>query len=291
MKKITALVMLICLVVLPLSACTMNNPTTTTTTTTRAAATTTTMTDSADTTTPMASTDASSPTPSATAQANQGNMTRYLHGKIESVTENGMKLTEVPVYGSCEVEVSASTQLVGVTEISELEQNFHVIVGYSAPNTGVGILPDNGDIVEGISEAASEMMTILPDASDVADAVDGAEASPSPNAAADSNTQASPTVTPGMNGGEKLVAVTIELAEPLPKLSGKITEVTGDGFAMEGTSEGVVHVVAPEGTLMENMDQPTKGDTVTVVYNGQIGKANPARVTAISVTRDEAAPE
>ena len=52
-----------------------------------------------------------------------------------------------------------------------------------------------------------------------------------------------------------------------------------------------MHVVAPEGTLMENMDQPTKGDTVTVVYNGQIGKANPARVTAISVTRDEAAPE
>ena len=276
MKKITALVMLICFAALPLAACTENNPTTTTTT--RAATTTT----STETTTPMASTDASSPTPSATAEVNQGNMTRYLHGKIESVTDGGMTLTDVPVYGSCEIEVDASTQLVGVTELSELEQNLHVIVGYAAPDTGVGILPDNGSIAEDISKAASDVV------SNVADAVDGSETT---TAAADSRSQASPSVTPGMNGGEKLVAVTIELAEPLPKLTGKITEVTGDGFAMEGTSEGTVHVVAPEGTLMEGMDQPAKGDMVSVVYNGQIGKANPARVTAISVTKDEVAPE
>jgi len=103
MKKITALVMLICFAALPLAACTANNPTTTTTT--RAATTTT----STETTTPMASTDASSPTPSATAEVNQGNMTRYLHGKIESVTDGGMTLTDVPVYGSCEIEVDSST--------------------------------------------------------------------------------------------------------------------------------------------------------------------------------------
>lgn len=290
MKKITALVMMMCLVVLPLTACTANNPTTTTTTTTRAATTTTTtVADTVDTTT----SDTAETTSAATdAGMNaEGNLTRYLHGKIETVTDNGMTLTDVPVYGTCQIEVDASTQLVGVSELSELEQNFHVIVGYAAPNTGVGILPDNGSLMEGVSEAASEIMTILPDASDVADAVDGADASPKPSATPDSHSQASPSTNNGMNMGEKLVAVTVEVAEPLPTLSGNITTINADGFIMEGTSEGTVHVVATEGTLMEGMDKPAEGDTVTVVYNGQIGKMNPARVTAVSVTKDEKAPK
>ena len=282
MKKITALVMLICLVALPLAACTARKPATTTTNTTTTRTTTATVTETTDTVTVTDTAEVTTTMTGMAPEANQGNMTRYLHGLIDSVTDTGMILSEVPVYDNCEIEVSASTQLVGVTQLSELEQGLHVIVGYTMQD--MSLLPNDGNLAADISEAASDI------ASGAADIMDDMTASPSPSASPDTKTQASPSVTTSMSG-EKLVAVTVELAEPLPKLTGNVTEVNADGFDMEGTSEGMVHVVAPEGTLMVGMDKPAKGDTVTVVYNGQIGKANPARVSAVSVTKEEKAPK
>ncbi len=131
MKKITMALVLVCLVALPLVACSTNNPTTTTTPTPMATAT---------TTTSMAPTDASSPEPSATAGV-AANMTHYLHGKITKVEGENVSLSDVPKYGTCTIKVDTSTQLVGVTKVDELKENQLVIVGYATPEMGLGVLP------------------------------------------------------------------------------------------------------------------------------------------------------
>lgn len=266
MKKITMALVLVCLVALPLVACSTNNPTTTTTPTPMATAT---------TTTSMAPTDASSPEPSATPGV-AANMTHYLHGKITKVEGESISLSDVPKYGTCTVKVDASTQLVGVTKVDELKENQLVIVGYAAPEMGLGVLPEPSDTA---------------DMSGAATSAAGATTTAAPSASPDASASPMPSATPGASAPENMVATTVEVVETLPTLSGKVTEVDADAFVIEDTAEGKVKVVCPQGTLMEGMDQPAVDDTVTVVYSGQIAKSNPAQVTAISVTKGAASPQ
>ena len=256
MKKITMALVLVCLVALPLVACSTNNPTTTTTPTPMATTT---------TTTSMAPTDASTPEPSATAGV-AANMTHYLHGKITKVEGENVSLSDVPKYGTCTIKVDNYTQLVGVTNVDELKENQLVIVGYAMPEMGLGAMTEPSDMTQ-----TSDTPT--------------ATASPA------ANESPMPSATPGATAPDNMVATTVEVVETLPTLSGKVTEVDADAFVIEDTAEGKVKVVCPEGTLMEGMEKPAVGDTVTVVYSGQIAKSNPAQVTAISVTKGAASPQ
>ena len=267
MKKITMALVLVCLVALPLVACSTNNPTTTTTPTPMATAT---------TTTSMAPTDASSPEPSVTPGV-AAKMTHYLHGKITKVEGENVSLSDVPKYGTCTIKVDTSTQLVGVTKVDELKENQLVIVGYATPEMGLGVLPEPSDVA-GMSDAATS-------------AADAMTTTAAPSASPDASASPMPSATPGASAPENMVATTVEVVETLPTLSGKVTEVDADAFVIEDTAEGKVKVVCPQGTLMEGMDQPAVDDTVTVVYSGQIAKSNPAQVTAISVTKGAASPQ
>ena len=266
MKKITMALVLVCLVALPLVACSTNNPTTTTTPTPMATAT---------TTTSMAPTDASSPEPSATPGV-AANMTHYLHGTITQVEGENVSMSDVPKYGTCTIKVDTSTQLVGVTKVDELKENQLVIVGYATPEMGLGVLPEPSDTADmsGAATSAADAMTTA-----------------APSASPDASASPMPSATPGASAPENMVATTVEVVETLPTLSGKVTEVDADAFVIEDTAEGKVKVVCPQGTLMEGMDQPAVDDTVTVVYSGQIAKSNPAQVTAISVTKGAASPQ
>lgn len=258
MKKIAAFVLLVCLTVLPLAACTLNNPTTTY------------KASSAVATSPgtsMMSTVGTSPMTSmaSTSTANQANTTRYLHGKITSVSGNSISLSDVPQYGTCTVTVDTATKFTGVTKVGELKANQLVIITYMANGT-MSSTPAASSMTSAASTAASATTTAK-SASPAASATPGA----GPNAAP-----------------QNITATAVEMVATLPTLTGKITAVNTGSFLMEDATQGQVQVSYTEFTLMDGITTPAKDDTVTVVYYGQLSKSSPPQVTAISIKKGSA---